>query len=55
MQEGDRWCRKAVTVAGRAAAGAELVAASAGKWSPEVVVAAAGKWSPVQEWQLPLQ
>ena len=43
VQEGDCLCRKAVAGAGLAAAGAELVAASAGKCSP------------VQEWWLPLQ
>ena len=38
VQEGNHWCKKAVVGAGLAAAGVELVAASAGKWPP------------VQEW-----
>ena len=38
MQEGDHWCRKVVAGVGLAAAGAELV------------IAAVGRWSPVQDW-----
>ena len=65
VQEGDRWCRKAVAGAGRAAAGVywcrkvaagvcwcRKAVAGAGLEAAgaELVAASAGKWSPVQEW-----